>query len=58
MQRFDNPDVILTDVMDSHGKWRAKKPAVLCGAERIAWRRHEAIRQSGRHHYRCDGQPR
>jgi len=37
MQRFDNPDVILTDVMDSHGKWRAKKTAVLCGAERITW---------------------
>jgi len=37
MQRFDNPDVILTDVMDSHGKWRTKKTAVLCGDERINW---------------------
>ena len=25
MQTFDNPDVVITDVMDSHGKWRAKK---------------------------------
>ena len=22
MKRFDNPDVIIADVMDSHGKWR------------------------------------
>ena len=37
MKRFDNPDVIITDVMDSHGKWRVNKPAVICGAERITW---------------------
>jgi len=37
MKRFDNPDVIITDVMDSHGKWRANKPAVICGDERITW---------------------
>jgi acyl-CoA synthetase (AMP-forming)/AMP-acid ligase II len=37
MKRFDNPDVIITDVMDSHGKWRANKPAVICGDERISW---------------------
>ena len=37
MKRFDNPDVIITDVMDSHGKWRANKPAVICGDKRISW---------------------
>ena len=37
MKIFDNPDVIITDVMDSHGKWRAKKPAVICGDQRISW---------------------
>ena len=37
MKRFDNPDVIITDVMESHGKWRVNKPAVICGAERISW---------------------
>ena len=37
MQRFDNPDVIIADVMDSHGKWRVNKPAVICGDERITW---------------------
>jgi hypothetical protein len=37
MKRFDNPDVIITDVMDSHGKWRANKPAVIFGNERISW---------------------
>ncbi len=37
MKKFDNPDVIITDVMDSHGKWRAKKPAVICGDQRISW---------------------
>ena len=37
MKRFDNPDVIITDVMDSHGKWRVNKPAVICGDERITW---------------------
>jgi acyl-CoA synthetase (AMP-forming)/AMP-acid ligase II len=37
LKRFDNPDVIITDVMDSHGKWRVNKPAVVCGAERITW---------------------
>ena len=56
MKRFDNPDVIITDVMDSHGKWRANKPAVICGDERISWaaftrrinkRIREAIETSG-----------
>ena len=37
MKRFDNPDVIIADVMDSHGKWRVNKPAVICGDERITW---------------------
>ena len=37
MKRFDNPDVIIADVMDSHGKWRDNKPAVICGDERITW---------------------
>jgi len=37
MKRFDNPDVIITDVMDSHGKWRGNKPAVICGNDRITW---------------------
>jgi acyl-CoA synthetase (AMP-forming)/AMP-acid ligase II len=37
MKKFDNPDVIITDVMDSHGKWRAKKPAVICEDQRITW---------------------
>jgi len=37
MKKFDNPDVIITDVMDSHGKWRAKKPALICEDQRITW---------------------
>ena len=37
MKRFDNPDVIIADVMDSHGTWRVNKPAVICGDERITW---------------------
>ena len=38
MQRFDNPDVILTDVMASHAKWRAEKTALVCGDRRLTWR--------------------
>jgi long-chain acyl-CoA synthetase len=37
MKKFDNPDVIITDVMDSHGKWRAAKTAVICEDQRISW---------------------
>ena len=37
MKTFDNPDVIITDVLDSHGKWRAKKPALICGDRRVTW---------------------
>jgi len=38
MQRFDNPDVILTDVMAGHAKWRAEKAALVCGDRRVTWR--------------------
>jgi long-chain acyl-CoA synthetase len=37
MKIFDNPDVIITDVLDSHGKWRAKKPALICEDRRVTW---------------------
>ncbi len=37
MQRFENLDVIIADVMASHGKWRANKPAVICDGRRIPW---------------------
>jgi len=37
MQRLDNPDVILTDVMASHAKWRAEKTALVCGDRRLTW---------------------
>ena len=37
MIKFDNPDVIITDVMDSHGKWRAKKPALICRDRLVTW---------------------
>ena len=37
MEIFDNPDVIITDVMRSHGKWRAEKPALICGDQRLSW---------------------
>jgi len=38
MQRFHNPDVIITDVLSSHGKWRADKPAIICENTRLTWR--------------------
>ncbi len=37
MQRFENLDVIITDVMASHGKWRADKTAIICEDRRITW---------------------
>jgi len=37
MQRFDNPDVIVTTVMAGHAKWRANKTAVVCGDKRLTW---------------------
>ncbi len=38
MLRFDSPDVILTDVMANHAKWRSEKPALVCGDRRVTWR--------------------
>jgi long-chain acyl-CoA synthetase len=35
--RFDNPDVIIPDVIRSHGKWRANKPAVIYEDGRLSW---------------------
>ena len=37
MQKFENLDVIITDVMASHGKWRADKTAIICEDRRITW---------------------
>jgi len=37
MERFDNPDVIITDVMRNHGKWRAQKTALVCQDRRVTW---------------------
>jgi long-chain acyl-CoA synthetase len=37
MQKFDNLDVIITDVMTSHGKWRTDKTAIICEDRRITW---------------------
>lgn len=38
MQRFDNPDVIITDVLSGHGKWRAGKSAIIYGDSRLTWK--------------------
>ncbi len=38
MQRFENPDVIITDVMANHAKWRGNKTAVVCKEKRLTWR--------------------
>ena len=37
MERFDNPDVIITDVIRNHAKWRKKKTALVCGNQRYTW---------------------
>ncbi|MBU1740708.1 MAG: AMP-binding protein, partial [Proteobacteria bacterium] len=37
--RFDNPDVVIPDVIRSHGKWRQNKPAVICQGRRLTWGR-------------------
>ena len=37
MERFDNPDVIITDVIRNHGKWRKEKTALVCGDQRLTW---------------------
>jgi len=37
MQRFDNPDVIITDVMRNHAKWRRNKTALICNDQRLTW---------------------
>jgi len=37
MERFDNPDVIITDVMRNHAKWRKNKTALVCGDQRLTW---------------------
>jgi len=38
MKKFNVPDVIISDVMASHGKWRANKPAIICEDQRLTWR--------------------
>lgn len=35
--RFDNPDVIIPDVIRSHGKWRDQKPAVIFEDRQLTW---------------------
>jgi len=37
MQVFSNPDVIITDVMTKHAKWRAGKPAIVMGNQFLSW---------------------
>jgi acyl-CoA synthetase (AMP-forming)/AMP-acid ligase II len=37
MKRFENLDVIITDIMASHGKWRTDKTAIICEDRRITW---------------------
>jgi long-chain acyl-CoA synthetase len=37
MKKFENLDVIITDVMASHGKWRTDKTAIICEDRRITW---------------------
>ncbi|MCB2188096.1 MAG: AMP-binding protein [Deltaproteobacteria bacterium] len=37
MPKFDNPDVIITDVLAGHGKWRGPKTAITCGDRRLTW---------------------
>ncbi len=37
MERFDNPDVIITDVLRNHAKWRKNKIALVCGNQRMTW---------------------
>jgi len=37
MPQFDNPDVIITDVMAGYAKWQPSKAAAICGPEKITW---------------------
>jgi len=37
MERFNNPDVIVTAVMAGHARWRGSKTAVVCGDKRLTW---------------------
>ena len=37
MQRFDNLDVTITDVIASHGKWRKNKPAIVFEDRTLTW---------------------
>ena len=37
MQIFNNPDVIITDVMTKHAKWRADKPAIVMDNQFLSW---------------------
>jgi acyl-CoA synthetase (AMP-forming)/AMP-acid ligase II len=37
MERFDHPDVIFTDVMRNHAKWRKNKTALICNDQRMTW---------------------
>ena len=37
MERFDNPDVIITDVMAKYANWRRNKPALICEDRRVTW---------------------
>ncbi len=37
MERFDNPDVIITAAMAGHARWRGHKTALVCGEKRLTW---------------------
>jgi len=38
MEKFDVPQLIITDAMASHGKWHPNKTAVICEDKRLTWR--------------------
>ncbi len=37
MQTFDQPRRLLTEVMATHSKWKASKPALICGERQLTW---------------------
>jgi acyl-CoA synthetase (AMP-forming)/AMP-acid ligase II len=49
MSAFDAPVPLLPEILALHGKWRAHKPAVICGEARLDWAQFSAANHQFAH---------
>ncbi len=55
MKEFEAPVPLLPEILALHGKWRARKPAVICGDTRLDWAQFTASNHRFAHALRSRG---